>query len=217
MTESRQRFREELDDVSRECGDLAATIAVELRRLADRGEADDTLVRELTAAAAVTLDRTIDLEERCAGLVLREQPVAGDLRMVLAVLRLVNNIDRSARLLQHTGEALLTMARVDAPDEVAGAVAVLRDRVVSLFEFAVAAFRSGDVDLAESIEEGDEAVDAAAVELRRVARDAWSGTLSPDEVDAVMATALLGRFLERIGDHATVLGAEAIYVGTGER
>ncbi|MEQ8718128.1 MAG: phosphate uptake regulator PhoU [Acidimicrobiales bacterium] len=217
MSESRHRFREDLDEVSLRCGDLAAGIAGHLRKLAEWGVPDEALVEALRAASARTIESTEDLEQMCASLVLREQPVAGDLRMVLAVLRLVNNIERSARLLEHTAEALITISSVDAPAPVVDAVAELRDRAVSLFEFAVTAFRSGDVDLAEAIRRGDDAVDTAAIELRRVANEHWAGAVSPAEVDAIMATGLVGRYLERIGDHATVLGSEAIYVRTGDR
>lgn len=217
MSESRQRFRADLDEVSLRCGDLAAGIAGHLRNLASSGVPDEALVATLSEASASTIESTDDLEQMCASLVLREQPVAGDLRMVLAVLRLVKNIERSARLLEHTAEALITISSVDAPAPVVDAVTELRDRAVSLFEFAVTAFRSGDLDLADAIRRGDDAVDAAAIELRRVANDHWAGSVSSAEVDAIMATGLVGRYLERIGDHATVLGAEAIYVRTGDR
>jgi phosphate transport system protein len=169
------------------------------------------------AAQIVAGDDEIDamlvsLTERCYEIIAREAPVASDLRLLVSVLRILEELERIGDL------SLRVVKQVDAHDLLAGhpgVFATLRemgDVARSSYECAVDAWSARSLD--------------RAIELVARARqmDGYYSTLlsqlvaldGPDAVGVAIAAVLVGRSLERIGDHAVVIGERLRYLLTGD-
>lgn len=169
------------------------------------------------AAVAVNADDDIDamsvsLTERCYDLLAREQPVAGDLRFVVSVLRVLGEFER-------VGDLALRVVKL-APDHQllqADALAFellldLADAAVDRYRVALQAWSVG------SIEGATELVSTPSVAgMLEEALMARLVTLEGSDAVAIAIRSLVaGKSLERIADHAGIIGARLLYLLTGD-
>ncbi len=153
-----------------------------------------------------------DLEERCFQLLARQAPVAGELRVVVAALRMAFGLARMGDLAVHVAE----IARMRAPE-----IAVpepLRDnfrRMAAVADDMIATtartLEERDAATAKELATSDEEMD----DLRRDQFRILLGSEWTHGVEAAVDVALLGRYYERIADHAVSMGRRIIYVITG--
>lgn len=186
-----------------------------LRAFATR---DDHLAR-----AAIELDRPIDqleiaIDELALAILARRQPVAGDLRFIAAVLKIVTDLERVGDLAVNTCERVIELAREPdrgpMPDPVRSDLLALGDAVVGMLHDALDAFVRGDVDLARDVLARDPGVD------RRFSAifEALVAKMMVDPADVARATRLqsLARYLERIADHATNVAEMVVFMVKGK-
>jgi phosphate transport system protein len=175
------------------------------------------LTADLPAAEAVISEvsgieeRASDLAEEAVHLVAQQQPVAKDLRALLAVGRVAGSLQRIARLAAQVAAAA-RRAYPDrlAPDEVSGVLAdmgALADRMLAAAGEALAA---DDVSAADRLQEMDRDMDRLHQEMLTIVRSrAWG-----HPVNAAVALTLVSRDYERIADHAVEVAAAVVYVVT---
>jgi phosphate transport system protein len=150
------------------------------------------------------------VEEQGFLLLALEAPVAGDLRRLVSILRLITAVERSAALLRHVTELL---DRVDPrlfPEPVRQQVSELGCRVAEVFRRGVDAWRQRDGLAAGELDRADAQVDQLAHRLVDQAE-----ALS-DPAD-VIALGLLGRYWERIADHGVSFAQHGTFAVTGQR
>ncbi len=154
----------------------------------------------------------VSLSERCYELLGRQAPVASDLRLVVSVLSVIQDLER-------TGDLCLRIVKL-APDHHLLArnpdtFSILQDmsRVATdLFRLAIKAFSSQDLRLAHSLEQRDDAMDAHNARLT----EAIFAMEGPGAVPQAVQTMLAGRALERIADHSVMVGERLRYLLTGD-
>ena len=172
---------------------------------------------ESIARCAIDSDDGIDamnisLTERCYDLLARENPVASDLRFIVSVLRIVSEFER-------IGDLALRVVKLNPYRALWAANESTYDLLVSMAETAVDAFRLAlrawsvqDVGLATDLANRVNAMDAhyerLTAELLRLTGD--------DAVHIATHTLIGGRSLERIADHAAIVGARLRYLLTGD-
>lgn len=168
-------------------------------------------------AVALSADDEIDamnvsLTERCYDLLRRESPVASDLRFVVSVLRVIAELERIGDLalrviLQAPQQHLL--ASNDATFTILQAMA---QQVVRRYRQALRAWATMDLTIATEL-----ALEARSMD--RYYEDLMSEIMSMNGAEAVpvaVATFAAGRSIERIGDHASIIGARLRYLITGD-
>jgi phosphate transport system protein len=173
---------------------------------------DLELAAEVIAGDDEIDDMLVSLTERCYHLLGRQNPVASDLRLVVSVLRILSDLER-------TGDLCLRIAKL-APDQHRIAAnpptfAILRDmahEAMELFRFAVRAWSTEDLRLARSLEARDDAMDG----YNRRLMEAIMGLDGYDAVGVAVNTLLAGRALERIADHSVMIGERLRYMLTGD-
>ncbi len=208
---SRPGFSAELDAVAVELADLAAVVPGELRVLRAALLAEDGAPGRGVAARQDDMDeRAAGLTKVCHRLLVLQQPVAGDLRLVIAILRMATEIDRSARLLSHTASVVADRAGGGLPQPVLQDLVELCERVATLYGLAVTAFRSRDGRLAADIHAADDRVDDSVAAYRATLRTVFGG--APSDVDVIIDLGLLARYLERIGDHAVTIARQTLFL-----
>jgi phosphate transport system protein len=153
------------------------------------------------------------IEARCFELLALQQPVASDLRMIVAALRMVADLERMGDLSVHVAK----VARLRVPD-----LAIPAELVPTIERMAAVAERmvgqaagiiaERDVEGARALEESDEEMDQLRRSSFRVMlADDWAHGVEP-----AVDIALLGRYYERIADHAVSLARRVVYLVTGE-
>jgi phosphate transport system regulatory protein PhoU len=169
------------------------------------------------AASAVAGDDEIDamvvsLTERCYDILARESPVASDLRFIVSVLRILSELER-------IGDLSLRVVNLLPHRQLWGSSAPTFDVLVSMGETAVAVFRDAlrawsaqDLGLATELAGGVVSMETHyEVLMRELLR-----LEGPDAVAVATNTLIAGRSLERIADHAAIIGARLRYLLTGD-
>ncbi len=170
------------------------------------------------AESVISADDAIDalrekIEEDSFELLSLQNPVAGDLRMLVASLRMVSEFERMGDLAVHIAKiARLRMPETAVPDEMVPVIA----RMSAVAEVMIAKVghivAAGDVAAAEELEEVDEEMDR----LRRSSFRELLGSEWKHGVEPAVDIALLGRYYERIADHAVSIARRVVFLVTGE-
>ena len=172
---------------------------------------DVSLAEAVVAGDDEVDDMLVSLSERCYDLLVRQAPVASDLRLVVSVLRILSDLER-------VGDLCLRIVKL-APEQPLiaseeGTFEILRrmsEEASALFRAAIRAWSTQDVSIAKSLEERDDAMDKHyALLTERVMR-----LDGPDAVPIAVQTISAGRALERIADHSVMIGERLRYMITG--
>lgn len=211
----REAYYDQLDSIVDDLVDMARSVQHAV------GEATRAL---LTADAEVAErvisdDRAVDsarerIEERSFELLALQQPVAGDLRMLVAALRMVADLERMGDLSVHVAKvARLRVPEPAVPPELVPTIQRMAAVAESMVTSAADVIAARDVDAARHLEQEDEEMDRLrAASFRTILSDDW-----PYGVEPAIDMALLGRYYERTADHAVSLARRVVYLVTGQR
>ena len=172
---------------------------------------DHAAIREAIDLSVRVSDTMEDVEDRGFVVLAREAPVAGDLRRLVALLRLTTDVDRSAALLTHV---CLTLERFDPrtlPDGLRTQLAELAERSTRVFSAGIEAWRRRDPLAVHDVDDADEDVDR----LQQLLLDDAASV--DDGGDEMLVLGLIARYYERIADHGVAVAQDATFVATGER
>ncbi len=153
------------------------------------------------------------VESRSFELLALQQPVASDLRMLVAGLRMVADLERMGDLSVHVAKvARLRVPQVAVPREVVPTIQRMAEVAEKMVGTVAGIIADRDVAGARRLEEDDEEMDQLRrSSFRLMLDDTW-----PHGVEAAVDIALLGRYYERIADHAVSLARRVVYLVTGE-
>jgi phosphate transport system protein len=170
------------------------------------------------AEKVISDDAVIDaarerVETRSFELLALQQPVASDLRMLVAGLRMVADLERMGDLSVHVAKvARLRVPQVAVPREIVPTIERMAHLAEKMVGTVAGIIAERDVDGARQLEEDDEEMDQLRrSSFRLMLDDTW-----PHGVEAAVDIALLGRYYERIADHAVSLARRVVYLVTGE-
>jgi phosphate transport system protein len=213
LTESRSTFHHQLDEIQRDLIRVAARVTETIMR-----GTQALLDLDLGAAQALIegddeIDAlTLDIEERCFTVLARQQPMASDMRAVVTAIRLTSEIERSGDLMVNVAKATRRLYGAEVPAALRGLLQAMGSEAVRLYQLAMNAYAEGDATLGAAIDDLDDRLDQlhkdyiqAILELHADVRD----------VQVAVQLALVGRYYERIGDHAVNIGERVQYMVTG--
>ncbi|MGO2534703.1 MAG: phosphate signaling complex protein PhoU [Brachybacterium tyrofermentans] len=175
-------------------------------------EGDLGLAERVIAADTHIDERQVELDTKAVELLARQAPVAGDLRLLVAALRMSSSLERMGDLCAHVA----LVARRSHPE--LAVPAQHREQIARMSELGRAALREAsqviadrDLALAAQVEKDDEELDDLMLEVsREISRG--EGYTNGQVVDLT----LLIRFYERIGDHAVSLVRRVGFLVTGD-
>ena len=211
----RLSFTEELAQLEaslQEEGDLVLrALRSSLNALA-RG--DEELADEVISFDDQVDARYMQIEEGVQSLLARQTPVAADLRLVLAVLRVNLHLERMADYCVTVAKLTKLMGDLDVEGEAIGrSIEDMGQRAEQMIRVSLDAFASRDADKAQTLVELDELIDRAN---RNAIEDVLSLGNSPEEREYGLRMLVVSRCVERIGDHAVDIGEQVVYLVTGE-
>ena len=139
-----------------------------------------------------------ELEDMCTRIIVREQPVAGDLKIVTAAFKMIADMER-------IGDQIADIA--DIGKDVRGKVfeidthiREMTDEVIDMIRSSIEAYVYKGVELALEVEEADEKVDQLFVSLKKELLEELKER--PENGELVLDTLMIGKYLERLADHA---------------
>jgi phosphate transport system protein len=212
--ETRQTFHSQLDTVREEIIALAAAVAEVIPRgtavLLDGDlEGAEYLIRADDAIDA----QSIEIEERCYQLLALQQPMAGDLRRIIAALKIVGELERSADLVVNICKAARRLHGHDLDAKLRGIIARMSEQAHHLFRTALDAYAEADEAKAAAIDDMDNLLDNLQREFIQAIFESHATGLTDLQVGVQLA--MVCRFYERIGDHAVNVGERVRYQVTG--
>jgi phosphate transport system protein len=211
----RLSFTEELAQLEaslQEEGDLVLRALRSALNALARG--DDELADEVIRFDDEVDARYIQIEEGVQSLLARQTPVAADLRLVLAVLRVNLHLERMADYCVTVAKLTKLMGDLDVTDEnISRSIEDMGQRCEQMIRVALEAFSERDADKAQTLVDLDELIDLAN---RNATEDVLSLGDSAAEREYGLRMLVVSRCVERIGDHAVDIGEQVAYLVTGE-
>lgn len=209
----RDLYYGQLDSIIAEIVSMTYAVRGATKRATDAlFSADAGVAEEVIAADAVIDRRREEVEEHSFEVLARQRPVAGDLRVLVAALRMVGELERMGDLAVHVAKvARLRYPAKAVPTEVEETIRAMARAAEDMVETAAQVVDHRDVQAARRLEEMDKEMDRLRRAIfRSLLSDEWDAGVEP-AIDA----ALLGRYYERIADHTVSMGRRMVYLVTG--
>lgn len=216
MEELRKGFHHELDEVRLSLARLAASVIEAIPRATNVLLSGDLEGAEYLILADDEIDsRSVALEDRCYQLLALQAPVAGDLRQLISILKMVGEIERSADLTVNIAKAARRIYGHALDPKLRGIITKMGEQAQQLFTSALQSFEENDVAIAGAIDDMDSYLDS----LQRQFVQAIFESHAAGNIDLQVAIqlAVVARFYERIGDHAVNIGERVLFIVSGWR
>ena len=207
-------LQKEIDRLKKLALSLSARVEDNLRAAVRAVMDRDTLLARRVIDADREIDRTeVDVEEECLKILALHQPVAIDLRYIVAILKINNDLERVGDLavgIAERAEDLIDGPAFDIPFDLPG----LSGKVQSMLSGSLDAMINLDAGLARRIWMSDDDVDQRNREAytrikERIQRE-------PERVDGLISLLSVSRNLERVADHAVNIAKDVLYMVEGE-
>ncbi|MGH3796461.1 MAG: phosphate signaling complex protein PhoU [Pseudonocardiaceae bacterium] len=209
----RTTFHAELDELTGELARMARLGGQMMTNASAAVLQADLALAELVIARDDEMDALHDdVELRCIELLALQAPVAADLRVVVAALHAVGDLERMGNLAQHVAKiARLKHPNLIVPDAVRPLFARMGLLAGQLADEAATAIENRDSLSGDRLAKADDEVDALRRRLFGIlfAED-WSHGVEP-----AVDVALIGRYYERFADHAVAIAQQVCYLATG--
>ena len=174
---------------------------------------DSGLAEEIIAADYYIDRREVDLEEECLKILALHQPVAIDLRFVIAVLKINNDLERIGDLAVNIAERAVFLTSeppIDIPFDFPG----MSEKTKIMLKNSLDALVNMDAKLARAVCAADDEVDAINRKMYGQVQDGIRKNL--EQIESLIHYLGVARHLERIADHATNIAEDVIYMVDGE-
>lgn len=209
----RDNYRESLESVVTDLVELTGLVQLAVEDATKALLNADLAIAEAVISADTEIDRRHDdLELRCFSLLARQAPVAGELRTIVAALRMIADLARMGDLAAHIAKiARLRFPEHAVPEPLVANFTLMARVAEEMVTTAGRSLRERNAHDAGRLADSDEEMDELRKsQFRVILSDDWKHS-----VEAAVDVALLGRYYERIADHAVIMAARVIYVITG--
>jgi phosphate transport system protein len=214
-SDTRQGFHDQLSDLKADVIKLAAIVGESIgagtQALLD---ADLAMVDQVVANEVAVAELHHATEAKAFELFARQQPLASDLRTLLAVLRILQELELTGGLTVSIAKGARRLYPHALPPKVRGLLERMGAQASIQMHLAIDAFADSEQSLASALPDVDDVMDDFQKQLFR----AIFASCSPDEdgIQQAVQIALIGRYYERMADHAVQIGRWVIFMVTGE-
>lgn len=192
------------------CASVEKSVALAARSLDER---DEDLARQVMESDMNTDDSEVEIEEECLKILALHQPVAIDLRVIIAILKINNDLERIGDLAVNIAERSIYLATHRQPPS-AFDFSTMAERVMGMLNRSVDALVRWDLEAATEVCHSDADIDRMNQNIYRMVETMLKeGT---EDVATLIHLLSVSRNLERIADHATNIAEDVIYMISGE-
>lgn len=210
----RNAFHDELESVNNTLVQLGKMVSISMN---DATKALLNCDLEL-AEQIIKKDDEIDdiqheLDSRTMAIIALQQPVAGDLRVLVTSLRMSADLERMGDMAHHIAKlARMRHPKCAVPDELRPVIQQMNDVAIRIIDKTSSVIAKHDIDLALELERDDD-------EMDKLHRQLFTTLMDPSwkhGIELAIDTTLLGRYYERCADHAVSVGRRIYYMVKGE-
>jgi phosphate transport system protein len=207
-------FQEELDQLEASLQEEGSHVLRALRGSMNALSQRDLELTDEVIAFDDDVDRLyLQIEAEIQSLLARQTPVAGDLRLVLAMLHINLHLERMADYCVTIAKLTRLVADVLPDPALLQSLEEMGERAEEMIRVALDSFSNRDLAGAESLVDLDELIDRSN---RRFVERVLELNVDPDLLEWVLRMVLVSRTIERIGDHAVDIGEQTAYLLTAE-
>lgn len=174
---------------------------------------DTTLAQQVMSRDSEIDQHEVDIEEDCLKILALHQPVAIDLRFLIAVLKINNDLERIGDLAVNIAERSLSLSMMP-PITPPFDLAAMANRVQGMVRKSLDALVELDVQKAHQVLAEDDLVDNAHRQMYDHVKAAIRKEL--ERTDELIQLLAVSRYLERVADHATNIAEDVIYLVDGQ-
>jgi len=207
-------FQKELEKIKKMILSLGAMVEERVHMAIKSIESKDVAVAEKIIKTDYEIDEMeVEVEEECLKVLALHQPVAVDLRFLIAVIKINNDLERIGDEAVNIAERVESLAKRKSSSFYYD-YSLMAEKAESMLKMSLDALVTLDIDLAFKVLRKDDEVDTVQKDVYDLTKQALGEDV--DDVAYLINQFLISRHLERIGDHATNIAEEVIYLVEGE-
>ena len=210
----RKHFSRELEKIKKRILSLGTMVEERVRMALQAVETNDGDLAQKIIKTDYEIDEMeVDIEEECLKVLALHQPVAVDLRFLIAVIKINNDLERIGDQTVNIAERVEVTSKRDAKDFFFDYTS-MGEKAQQMLKMSLDALVNMDYDQAFEVVMMDDIVD----EIKSEAYDRIKKAMGehPDKVGYLINLLLISRHIERLADHATNIAEEVIYMIEGE-
>ena len=208
----RNRFDQQLEKLNVELVTMGAlcedAVTYAIRALFDR---ESDMVERAEEAERQIDQMERDIESTCMRLLLQQQPVARDLRVISSALKMIGDMERIGDQAADIAEIVKYLKEDEVPN--LGHLREMSDFAAGMVTASINSFVRQDLDLARKVILDDDVVD----EYFEKVKEALIGIIAEGDRDGafLLDILMIAKYIERVGDHATNIAEWVVYSITG--
>ena len=209
-----KHFRKELEKIKKQILTLGFMVEEQVQMAVEAVETNNTELAQKIIRKDFDIDeKEVEIEEECLKVLALHQPVAIDLRFLIAVIKINNDLERIGDQAVNIADRVGITAKREMVDFFFD-YSTMGEKVQSMLKMSLDALINMDDDIAWQVVRLDDEVD----QIQKEAYDRIKSTMSghPDKLGYFINLLLISRHLERMADHTTNIAEEVIYLIEGE-
>ena len=209
-----KRFRKELENIKKQILTLGSMVEERVQMAMKAVEDNDSDLANQIIKSDYEIDEVeVEIEEECLKVLALHQPVAVDLRFLVAVIKINNDLERIGDQAVNIAERVGVTAKLEPIDNFFD-YSSMCEKVQAMLKMSLDALINLDMDTAYKVATLDDEVD----DIKSEAYDRIKQAIqeNPDKVGYLINLLLISRHLERLADHAENIAEEVIYLVEGE-
>ncbi|MEY4895283.1 MAG: phosphate transport system regulatory protein [Actinomycetota bacterium] len=214
VDEIRKNFHNDLESARAEVIRLGASLTESIPRATAVLLSGDLEGADYLVQADDEFDgRSAELEALCFEILALQSPVAADLRQVVAIIKIVSELERSADLVVNICKAARRIYGHDIDPMLRGVISKMSEQAQNLFAATMEAFEESDASKAAAVDDMDSYLDS--LHRQFIQQIFESHSKSKIDLQVAVQLAVVARFYERIGDHAVNVSERTRFIVTG--
>jgi phosphate transport system protein len=207
-------FEREIDRLKKRILALGAMVEENMHKAFVALEKRDVEMAKGVMSADAAIDEAeVDIEEECLKILALHQPVAGDLRFIMAVSKIDNELERIGDLSANICSRVVDLSNQTYVSLPAGML-VMAERIEGMLATTLDALIDVDADLARKVLNDDKEVDQLFARLVADLKEEIRANV--DQLDSLIIVFSVARYLERLADRMTNICEDVIYMAEGE-
>jgi len=209
------QFEEELQDIRTQVMAMGGLVEKQLAdALISLSDQNAELAEIVTSSDYKVNAMEVDIDEQCTQILARRQPTASDLRLVVAVIKTITDLERIGDESERVARMSLQFAETHGDKKKLMGILTLGEHVRTMLHGALDAFARMDTDAALSVAQADSKADQ---EYERILRESMTYMMEdPRTIPTILNIMWSARSLERIGDRAKNICEYVIYLVKGK-
>jgi phosphate transport system protein len=214
VEELRSTFHKEIEEIRQDVMSLGKSVIEAIPRATAVLLSSDLEGADYLLQADDEIDaRAVDIEEKCFQELALQSPVAGDLRLLVSMIKIAGELERSADLAVNICKAARRIYGHEIDPALRDLIAKMSEQAQQLFISTMEAFNDNDAAKAAAIDDMDSFLDGLH---RRFIAEIFEIHASREiDLQVAVQLAMVARFYERIGDHAVNVSERTRFIVTG--